>query len=274
MSLLTILMCFCAIALLLIFFLLPAESTKEQRKPFQGSHIAHRGLYKKDQSVPENSLAAFTAAIDAGYAIEMDLQLSADDEVLVFHDTSLERACKTPGKLEEKTSEECQALRLFDSEQKIPTLREVLNLVNQKVPLLLELKPGRDYKKLCENTWRILRLYDGDIAIESFDPRIVRWFKKNAPGVLRGQLSAPMKTLGYSLQGFSVSFLFTNCIGRPHFIAYQIGPRPPTVFIVALICMRVVWTVTPADAHDFLQQTNDAIIFEFYEPEPYFFELN
>ncbi len=268
--LLTLVFVFCAIALLLIFLLLPGESTLEQRHMFQWANLAHRGLHKKDQSIPENSLAAFTAAMDAGYGIELDLRLTADDEVVVFHDITLERACQTPGALEEKTFEELKDLRLFGTGQKIPHLREVLTLVDSKVPLLLELKPGDNYKKLCENTWRILRLYDGDIAIESFDPRIVRWFKKNVPGVLRGQLSAPMKSLGYSVQAFAVSWLFTNFLGRPHFIAYQKGKHPPTVFLTSLVSMRVAWTVHEEDVHPLLEKQNDALIFEYYEPEPYF----
>ncbi len=270
--LLTVLVGFCALALLLIFLLLPGECDPEQRRPFQGKNLAHRGLHQKDESIPENSLAAFTAAMDAGYGIEMDLRLSSDGDVIVFHDVGLERACKEQGNVEEHTLAHLQTLHLFDTEQKIPTLQEVLSLVNGKVPLLLELKPGKDYKALCENTWRILRLYDGDIAIESFDPRIVRWFKKNVPGVLRGQLSAPMHSLGYTPQSFAVSRLFTNFLGRPHFIAYQKGKRPLTTYPVALVCMRATWTLRPEDNHRFLESQNEMLIFEYYEPEPDYYK--
>ncbi len=262
----------CAVSLLFIFLLVPGESTFEQRKPFQGTNIAHRGLHKKNQSVPENSLAAFTAAMDAGYGIELDLRLLADGEVAVFHDETLERACHLPTVLETQAAQELQTLTLFDTTQKIPLLQDVLALVDGKVPLLLELKPGRDYKALCENTWKILRLYDGDIAIESFDPRIVRWFKKNVPGVLRGQLSAPLKSLGKTPQALAVSWLFVNFLGRPHFIAYQKGPRPFTVWLVGLISMRVCWTVHENDPLLMLQENNEALIFEYYEPEPFYKE--
>ncbi|MGL4668102.1 MAG: hypothetical protein ACRCWR_09245, partial [Saezia sp.] len=164
-------------------------------------------------------------------------------------------------------------LRLHQTNQPIPHLREVLALVDSRVPLVVELKTTTRYKQLCHNTWRILRLYDGDICIESFDPRIVRWFKKNVPGVLRGQLAAPPRILNQGVRGYAVGLLFSNFLARPHFIAYQKGGKPFTVRLVERFSMCFVWTVRPEDALSLLQDENDTIIFEFFEPEPYYKDL-
>lgn len=260
----------CALALVLFFLLLPAESTLEQRLPFWGLNCAHRGLHTPGKAVPENSIPAFTAAVDAGYGIELDIRLSADGEVVVFHDDTLDRMCGVPGRVDEKSFEELCALSLCGAGHKIPLLREVLALVDMRVPLVIELKTTPDYKRLCQSAWRILRLYDGDICVQSFDPRILRWFKKYAPGLLRGQLAALPARLNRGAAGYAVGLLFTNFLARPHFIAYEKGYKPLTVRMVERYSMRFTWTVTPGDARKLIEEESDAIIFEFYEPEPFF----
>ena len=165
---------------------IPAEMRK---------NYAHRGLYGGD--IPENSLAAFTAAVDAGYGIELDVQLSADGEVMVFHDASLERMTGVKGKLCEKTLAELRELRLDGTEHGIPTFREVLEAVDGKVPLLVELTGESADTSVCEAVDEILREYSGAYLIESFNPLLLRWYKKNHPNVLRGQLTTNLtKGLG------------------------------------------------------------------------------
>jgi len=158
-------------------------------------YFAHRGLHTKDKAVPENSLAAFTAAVDAGYGIELDIRLAADGEVVVFHDYTLLRMCGAPGRVADLTLAQLRELKLLDTDQGIPTLWETLYVVKGKVPLLVELKSGPQHKRLCEEAWKILRTYEGDVCIQSFDPRMVRWYKKHVPGLLRGQLAARPKEL-------------------------------------------------------------------------------
>ncbi len=258
----------CAVFLAAFFLLLPGASTEAQRAPFWGLNCAHRGLHTRDLTIPENSIAAFTAAVDAGYGIELDIRLSSDGEVVVFHDETLQRMCGIAGRVEEKPFHELRELPLLDSNQRIPLLRDALELIDSRVPLIIELKTTKLYKKLCQSAWRILRQYDGDICIESFDPRIVRWFKKQAPGLLRGQLSAPASLLDRGLQGYVVSWLLCNFLGRPHFIAYHKGHHPLPVRLVQRFAMRMVWTAGPEDAAVLLEDENDTVIFEFYEPEP------
>ena len=123
---------------------------------------------------------------------------------------------------------------------------------------------------LCQRSWRILRQYDGDICIESFDPRILYWFKKNVPGLLRGQLSAPPRHLPKNLSGFVVGTLLCNFIGRPHFIAYMAGKQPFTVRLANRLAMRIAWTILPDMDIKQLAAQNDALIFELYEPPTHF----
>lgn len=263
---LPVLMALCALGIVLLWMLMPGESNAEMRAPFWGVNFAHRGLHSADGTVPENSLAAFTAAMDEGYGIELDVRLTRDGEVVVFHDETLLRACGRAEKLEDCTFEQLQALRLFETDQRIPLLSEVVQLVDAAVPLLIELKGGARRKQLCQATWRVLRRYDGDICVQSFDPRIVRWFSRHVPGLLRGQLTAPPAALGGGIAAVLVGWGLTNAWGRPHFIASQKGKVPLLMRFARRFAMRMVWTVGPEDDADALEEANDAVIFEFYDP--------
>lgn len=233
---------------------------------------AHRGLYKKDQSIPENSMSAFSEAVAAGYGIELDLNITSDSQIVVFHDDQMLRACGVDKAVEECTFEELQTYRLFGTEEKIPLLTEVLSLIGGRVPLIIELKVSRRYKELSALSAEILDGYSGAYCIESFDPRIVHWFFKNRPNTVRGQLAAGLKR--YSLtpfyQGFAMSSLLTNISARPHFVAYRhedchrkMGLR----YFKMLGGKLVAWTVRETDDIIRCRRFFDAIIFEFFRPQ-------
>ncbi|MBO5197687.1 MAG: glycerophosphodiester phosphodiesterase [Lachnospiraceae bacterium] len=255
---------------LFLFLIWPRRSTKEMRAPFQGRNFAHRGLHTEDKSVPENSLAAFRAAADAGYGIELDIQFSKDEQVVVFHDNTLKRVCGIDGRVDAYTYTELQEFSLCQTGEKIPLFTDVLAAVNGRVPLIVELKNGPKNTRLCERAYEILRSYQGDFCVESFSPFIVRWFKKNAPAVLRGQLSAPAREFRGELPK-AVAYILANCLtnvlARPHFIAYDKTAHPFPVCAAELLgAMRVVWTVRPNDPIDKIASYNDALIFEFCRP--------
>lgn len=269
-----ILFVFCILVLITLFLLWPGKRRPKLAAPFWGFNYAHRGLHSKDKTVPENSLAAFDAAASAGYGMELDIQLSKDKQVVVFHDDTLDRVCGTPGRVDDFTYEELRKLRLHDTDQYIPLFTEMLDVVDGRTPLIVELKTsGANNNELCAASYEILKGYKGDYCVESFDPRIVRWFKKNAQGVLRGQLASPPKNLGMGITGFLVGTLLCNFLGRPDFIAYNIGKRPFTVPLVESGAMRVAWTARPQDDIEKVEAENDAVIFEFYEPEPRYKEM-
>ena len=255
------------------FLVAPAHATKEMKAPFADRYYAHRGLHKKDKSVPENSLAAFQAAVDAGYGIELDVHLTADDQIVVFHDDRLKRICGVEGRTDDLTLAELKALRLFGTEHTIPTLDEALAVLDGKVPLILEIKRGVKPKRnalLCKKVYDRLQSYNGPVCIESFDPAVVAWWRFHAPKVLRGQLSQPtaMYKKGSSkVTGFLCGNLLTNALARPHFIAYCIGKKSlPVQLCEHMGAIRACWT-SRAWEHE---KGNDMVIFEHYRPTIWF----
>jgi glycerophosphoryl diester phosphodiesterase len=151
-----------------------------------GAPIAHRGLWRSG-GAPENSLAAFEAACKAGYGIELDVRLSADGEAMVFHDETLERLTASAGLVEEQTADELQALRLLGACEVIPTLAEVLALVDGRAPLLVELKTPPGQEGLLERRVAdLIEPYAGPVAVLSFNADALAWLAAHAPGIRRG----------------------------------------------------------------------------------------
>ena len=152
---------------------------------------AHRGLYDNDAGIPENSLAAFRRAAEAGFGAELDVHLTADGQLAVIHDSDLQRVCGRAGKVEELTYAELSQLRLLGTEEGIPLLSDVLPLFAGVAPLIVELKPIRGNEpELAEKVCALLDTFpDLAYCLESFDPFAVLWLRKNRPELIRGQLS-------------------------------------------------------------------------------------
>lgn len=254
-----------------LFLIASGRSTRADREPFAGRAFAHRGLYRLDQSVPENSLPAFQRAVERGYGAELDVQRTRDGQIVVFHDDSMLRACGVDRPIRDFTYAELQQYPLFGTEERIPLFTDVLQLFNGRQPLIVELKYGPDWVLLCEATRQLLDEYRGPACVESFHPSMVRWFRRNDPARLRGQLSEAAcfsrKHLSLPL-AFMMSRLLTNCLTRPQFIAYRVGPKPFSVRASEdLGAMKVLWTAREIEQHDRRMGENDAVIFEGYEPE-------
>jgi len=253
-------------AALTAYLVAPGRATHAQKAPFQNRSFAHRGLHTPDRSVPENSLAAFRSAADQGYGVELDVHLSADDQVVVFHDDDLRRMCSVPGQIEDFTLAELRCFRLAHTQEQIPLLTEVLAVIDGRTPIILELKRGRRNALLCEKVLQILSGYQGDVCIESFDPFIVFWFRLHAPWILRGQLSCPSRDLVGSVgkgAAFLLGNLLTNAAARPQFVAWSTAKKPLTARLCdRLGAMKVVWTCRDRSR----EAQNDAVIFEFCRP--------
>lgn len=251
-----------------LWLLAPGGASRRQKEPFLGRNFAHRGLHTRDRSVPENSLEAFRLAARAGYGIELDVRLSRDGQVVVFHDDTLTRMCGVDKRVDELSYAELSQLRLAGTEQRIPLFTEALDVIRGRGPLIVELKTGRNYRELCEKTYELLERYRGDVCIESFNPMIVGWFRLHGRDLVRGQLAMPAERYkGESispLQGFLMSRVLMNFISRPQFIAYRIGPRPLAVRLSeALGAMKFGWTSHEPRS----EQGRDGVIFEFYRPK-------
>ncbi len=189
--------------------------------------IAHRGFYTKDQSIPENSISAFSRAIRHGYSIELDVNVTKDGTVVSFHDSNLKRICHDPRDLSEVTYEALRDLTLFQTKEHIPTLKEVLKVVHGEVPLLIELKPKGDIKMLCESFYETIKDYQGVYAIFSFHPKVVYWFKKNHPEIIRGQIAEFFKHESMNrFFKYLLKSMFFNRFTKPDFISYGIYDMP------------------------------------------------
>ena len=235
---------------------------------FKGVFYAHRGLYDNQGGIPENSLPAFRAAAEKGYGVELDVQLSSDGAVVVFHDDTLDRVCGVHGNVIDFPLEELQRMKLLDTEESMPLFTDVLDVLSRGAgPLIVELKAGKRNDELCEKTRELLRAWPGVYCVESFDPNIVNWFRKNAPEIIRGQLAMPAEhyaagmnpVLKHLLAGCRFSF-----INKPDFIAYRVGPRPTRVLRKRENgILLIAWT-----SHDYAKDAkeNDGVIFEACTP--------
>ena len=242
---------------------------RAERTPFvQQKFFAHRGLFDNESEAPENSIKAFQKAVEAGYGIEMDVQLTKDDQLVVFHDASLKRMCDMEGKVWEYTMEELQSFRLKNSGETIPAFSDVLKLVDGKVPLIVEYKMDRPLTKVCALGDALLQNYPGIYCVESFHPYALMWYKKHRPQVLRGQLSGnlaketknPRLKMVYTL----VTYLLTNVLTRPDFIAYD---QTYVNNISRKVCkwlgaLSVTYTVKSVKRYEEIKNEFDVFIFD------------
>ncbi len=212
-----------AFALLLLLNLVMIKpNRKRDVSQFFGKRYAHRGLH--GSKVPENSMTAFRLAKEQGYGVELDVQMTRDGKLVVFHDGTLKRMCGVDGRLRDFNFDELQKLSLKGTEEKIPLFADVLEALG-KTDLVCEIKSDNGIRNygLCRRVYEELQKYQGNYCIESFSPFLVRWWKLNHPEVIRGQLSCNMK---YEPgQSAFVNFLLTNLYGnfyaKPDFIAYN-----------------------------------------------------
>lgn len=216
-----------AVLILTYLFSLSGRTGHPGLKDLHGYSYAHRGLHGDGR--PENSMAAFRAALDAGYGIELDVHLLADGNLAVMHDSLLKRTTGQEGKIEDLTTQELKNYYLEETQETIPEFSQVLKLFDGKAPLIVELKcVDSNYRALCEKTCRMLDNYKGTYCIESFDPRCVLWLKKHRPELIRGQLSENFMKVKSSLPGilrFCLTHQLLNFIVRPDFVAYKYADR-------------------------------------------------
>jgi glycerophosphoryl diester phosphodiesterase len=219
--------------LLLVNFARKAEPVSDNRGDWlTESWIAHRGLH--DDKTPENTIAAFYGAIEKGCPIELDVTLTKDEQVVVFHDKKLKRLFGVDGDVLDMTYDELAKLEFPGSTERIPLFSEVLKVVDGQVPLLIEIKNEGAVGELERLTYEELKDYNGQYAIQSFNPYSVKWFRTNAPDVLRGQLAGSFIVSDYDVENagttrlpwykkFVLSNMLMNFESRPNFIAYEIN---------------------------------------------------
>lgn len=256
------------LAAVLLFLLFPAVRKHADLELMNGALIAHRGLHDCIDDSPENSLPAFRNAVEHGYAIENDIHLTADGEVVVFHDDDFKRMCGLDKKPEEMTLREIRELRLGNSDEMVPTLQECLDVVQGKVFLLIEFKSfsKESSYRLCEKANEILETYTGKYMIQSFYPFVLKWYRKYRPDVCRGQLSSAFyhEQIAMKLLGC----LVFNFLGRPDFISYEYAHRKNFFrrFCAGLGAFPVCWTLHSQEELDTARSCFKTYIFELFVP--------
>ena len=242
-------------------------------QPFEECYIAHRGLFKNDGDCPENSIAAFSRAVALDYGIELDVQLTKDKALVVFHDDSLARMCGIEKNIQDCTYEELQHLCLLKSGEKIPLLEEVLSVVGGKVPLIVEIKNSPNWHEATVATAKLLDRYTGCYCIESFSPLVVEWYKKNRPNVIRGQLSTNYfrdePQMGF-LSKFVLTNLLLNVRAKPDFIAYNhIHKNQLSYKLLRLLypIKNVAWTIKSQQELETAKDTFSCFIFDSFIPD-------
>lgn len=262
----------CILCVLYMLAIMPAIKRPDMIS-FQTRLYAHRGLHQEKDIAPENSLRAFRLAVEHNYGIELDVQLTKDKVPVVFHDFNLKRMCGNDSKIKDLTLEQLKEFTLYNSTETIPTFQEVLDVVDGRVPLIVEYKVEFSDVSVCVESSKLLDNYKGTYCIESFNPFVLLWYKKNKKHIVRGQLSTNFikdSVKGNVILYFIMQHLLTNFITRPHFIAYN---HSHTNMLSFKLCKKLygsvtfAWTVQSHEALMKSQEHFDFIIFDKFIPE-------
>jgi glycerophosphoryl diester phosphodiesterase len=239
--------------------------------------IAHRGLHNAKRGIVENTAPAFAAAIGKGYGIECDLRPAFGGLPIVFHDETLNRLVDGRGLVAELSAADLKRLRYRGSDTSIQTFAELLDQVDGRVPLLVEIKsewaaPDQAFLKRIA---KLAAAYDGPIALMSFDPDVMAVIKDLAPGVPRGIVSGSYAGAGWwnrkvsKQRAAGLRDLLESGPVAPDFYAYQVGalPTPVTEFARHVLGLPLLtWTVRTAKDRTAAAKWADAMIFEGFEP--------
>ncbi len=260
---LTVSVLIAAVVLRFIHLLLVCPHDGKKAEAFRGKRIAHRGLH--GGNVVENTLPAFRRAAENGYGVELDVQLSSDGEAVVCHDYDVKRVFGIDRKVKDLTAAELAALG-------VPTLAEVLDVLDKELPLVVELKGENGDVSVCQKTAEVLDGYEGLYCVESFNPLYLRWFRKNRPAVVRGQLSTRFtkKTrAGSTVLNFVLRHLLLNFLSAPHFIAYDFRYADSASLRACrrLGAMTFGWTPKGMEEIVEAEKSFDAVIFELLPEE-------
>jgi glycerophosphoryl diester phosphodiesterase len=236
--------------------------------------FARRGFRGSDKDIPENSPEAFRQAIDHGYGIQMDVRLTRDGVPVVFADSRVERMTGGRGSVENSTIEELRELTLGDGLETIPTLEEVLDLVDGQVPVLLDLRVDHNNADaLADQVCEVVDTYDGIFAIESTDPRVLVWFRKQRKEYIRGQKVDFTHRSGTGWKSviwdFVCSSLLLDFLTEPDYISTNIDHRKnPSLWICRMLyrVTRMDWTVKTLEDYELVKTDGSTVVFEDIEP--------
>ena len=262
-----------AIVLLFVLYLLALSGRTGHRglRKLRGWGYAHRGLH--GNGVPENSMLAFRKALEGGYGIEFDVHLMKDGNLAIIHDSSLKRTAGADVLIEDLTTEDLEDYRLEGTDEKIPLFSELLDLYAGKAPLIIELKAHGNHAELSKAVCDAMEGYQGVYCMESFDPRVVQWLRKNRPQIIRGQLAENFLKVKQNPLNIVIKFIMTNhlmnFLTMPDFVAYKFADRNT---LGTRICRKfwklqgVSWTIRSQEDYDTAVKEGWIPIFEYFTP--------
>ena len=261
------------IILFYLYAIYPNTSRKAQMKPYEERYIAHRGLFN-NKDIPENSITAFRKAVENDYGIELDVQLTTDNKLVVFHDRSLERMTGIRKDLIDCDFDEIEQYNLLDTDEKIPLFTDVLKELKKDTPLIIEIKPDGRYIDTVKSTVEIIRQYDGLYNIESFNPKVVNYLKKNEPDIIRGQLAYDyIKDEDAKLSLFTkilLTYLLLNFLNKPDYIAYDCNATYNLSFRIISRLYKgecVAWTIKSQEQLKENRKYYQCFIFDSFIPD-------
>ena len=254
-----------------LWMIAPCKKDRPDDSMLRGWMYAHRGLHDGNHQVIENSMQAFRLAVENGYGMELDVQLTRDGQMVVHHDGSLKRVCGVDKLVQDVDYAD---LPLLPDGSRIPLFTEVLEMVDGRAPIIVEVKHNGGPAKNAAAAWQILKEYRGPYCVEAFNPAAMKYFRENAPHILRGQLASGGKWKKEELNLASyiaLRSLIVNMISRPHFVAYSV----PTDHTVSMWLMKNVfrpllacWTVRSQQVLDDAYKAGYQYpIFELFEPK-------
>ena len=262
-----------AIVLLFVLYLLALSGRTGHRglRKLRGWGYAHRGLH--GNGVPENSTLAFRKALEGGYGIEFDVHLMKDGNLAIIHDSSLKRTAGADVLIEDLTVEDLENYRLEGTDEKIPLFSELLDLYAGKAPLIIELKAHGNHAELSKAVCDAMEGYKGVYCMESFDPRVLQWLRKNRPQIIRGQLAENFLKVKQNPLNIVIKFIMTNhlmnFLTMPDFVAYKFADRNT---LGTRICRKfwklqgVSWTIRSQEDYDTAVKEGWIPIFEYFTP--------
>ncbi len=227
------------------------------------SLIAHRGYYNNKKGIPENSVLAFKKAIDNNYLIELDVRLTKDKKLVVFHDDNLKRVCGVNKKVKDLTYKELLKYNLFDTTLKVPLFSDVIKLVNGRVPILIETKYHNRYGVLEKILINELSNYRGLYAIQSFYPMSLLWLKRNTKDIPIGLLFSNFKNDSNRLKSIIGKTLILDLFFKTDFISYDVKGLPNNYLSLKKDKKKIViWTIKNKKDYDLSRKYTDALICE------------
>lgn len=229
--------------------------------------IAHRGIHSKNGDNVENSIPAFELAVQNNIGVELDVHITKDNELVVVHDSNLKNITGINKIVEDLTLKEIKEMYLFNTSNKIPTFKEVLDIIDGRVPVIIEIKNEGKVGKLESKLYNELINYDGEYVIESFNPLTLLWFKKHNKNIVRGQLSAKKIDSISKFLNFFLSKMLFNFFTRPNFIAYNIDDITDKMYkkYNDKGIYLIGWTLRKIDDYYKYNKICDGFIFDNYE---------